>query len=269
MSGRGGAIRGILLRDALIFASYRWRPLTQALNTFLSLALFFFISKLVAPERIGVGNEAGYFAFAIVGVAFLPVLTAAVSTVPATVRGELMTGTFERLVVTPLGPVWAVLAMAIFPVAQAVITACLTVVLGSLVFGLDLAWETAWLAIGVAALASFAFLPFALLAVALVLFAKRAGAGTAYVVTAMSLTSGAFFPVSLLPWWLRWISEVQPLTPTLELLRRVLLGTPLTEPAWADVLRLVAFGAVLTPIGLVVLSATVRIGRRRGTLTEY
>jgi ABC-2 type transport system permease protein len=98
---------------------------------------------------------------------------------------------------------------------------------------------------------------------------KQAGSAAAFVATCLSLLAGAFFPVTLLPDWLEWMSEVQPLTPTLDLLRRVLVGNPLDSSAWVDVLKLMGFAVVLLPVAVMVLRRSIASSQRRGTITEY
>ncbi len=93
--------------------------------------------------------------------------------------------------------------------------------------------------------------------------------GAAYVVAAISLVAGFYFPPSLLPWWLEWASNVQPFTPAVELLRHLLVGQPLVHSAWVDVAKLLGFSAVLVPFGVAALVIAIERGRRSGTLTEY
>ena len=47
--------------------------------------------------------------------------------------------------------------------------------------------------------------------------------------------SSAFVPVDTLPSGLRWIAEHQPVTPVIETLRGLLIGTPIGADAWAAV----------------------------------
>ena len=204
-----------------------------------------------------------------VGLATIEVLTASLAAVPAAVRQELVSGTFERLVVVPLGPVGAIVAMAGFPILLSWLVGATTIAMGAVVFGLPLHWSTTPLALVVAVLASAAFLPFTLLVAAVVLLAKQAGAAAAFVTTALGLASGAFFPPSLLPGWIAWIADVQPLRPALELMRYALLDVPVDVGVADALARLVAFAAVGVPVGALVLSAVVARCRRRGTLTEY
>ncbi len=65
------------------------------------------------------------------------------------------------------------------------------------------------------------------------------------------------------------MSEVQPFTPALELIRHFLLGVPTLHPVAVDLLKLAGFAIVFALIGAVALRAAVRHCLRRGTITEY
>jgi ABC-type polysaccharide/polyol phosphate export permease len=136
------------------------------------------------------------------------------------------------------------------------------------VFGVDAKWSTVPAAIPVAVVGAMALGAIALLFAAMVVRFKQAP-GTAYVLAAISLVAGFYFPPSLLPWWLGWASDVQPFTPAVDLLRHLLVGQSLRYSAWADVGKLVGFSAALLPLGIAGLSLAIDRGRRLGTLTEY
>jgi ABC-type polysaccharide/polyol phosphate export permease len=248
-----------------VYLSYRWRLGTQYLGTLFSLAVFYYISRLV---RVGeFPSPDTYFSYAAVGVIILQVLQATLD-IPGSVRQELVAGTFERMAVSPFGPVLSMLSMFLFPIASAVVTMLVTFGLCVAVFGVDASWSTVPLAIPVAATGAVALGALALLFAGMVVRFKQAP-GSAYVLAAISLVAGFYFPASLLPGWLRWGSDVQPFTPAVDLLRHLLVGQSLTNPAWADVGKLVGFTVVLLPIGIAGLTLAVDRGRREGTLTEY
>lgn len=260
------ASAAIVRRDALLFVSYRLRFLAQGLAVLFTTVLFYYVSRLVQVEPF---DPDGYFGFVVAGLVTLELLTATLATMPAAVRSELVAGTFERVAVSPLGPRPAVVAMTIFPVLLSLCTGAATLLTATLLFGLDLDWPRALAAPAVAVLVACAFAPLAVAIAAAVLLFKQAGSAATFAVTGLSLASGAFFPVDLLPGWIRWIAETQPLTPSLELLRHVLLGSDIDGGPWLAVLKLVLFAAVLMPLALVLLDASVARCRRRGTLTEY
>jgi ABC-type multidrug transport system permease subunit len=259
------AAAGIFRRDMTVYFSYRWRLVTQYVGMLFSLAVFYYISRLVEVGEFQ--SPDAYFSYAAVGVIILQVLQSTLD-IPTAVRQELVAGTFERMAVSPFGPIASILSLFLFPMASAVVTMLVTVVLSALVFGVDLSWATIPAAVPVAIVGAAALGAIALLFAAMVVRFKQAP-GTAYVLAAISLVAGFYFPPSLLPWWLRWASDVQPFTPAVDLLRHLLVGQSLRYSAWEDVGKLVGFTAVLIPVGIAGLLVAIDRGRRRGTLTEY
>jgi ABC-type polysaccharide/polyol phosphate export permease len=262
---QAAAAAGLFRRDLTVYVSYRSRLVTQYVGVLFSLAIFFYISRLV---RVGpFPSPEAYFAYAAVGVIILQVLQSALD-VPTSVRQELVAGTFERIAVSPFGPVASILSLFLFPIASAVLTMLVTLVLTAILFGIDPSWSRVPLAVPVAMIGAVALGAVALLFVALIVRYKQAP-GAAYVLAAISLVAGFYFPASLLPWWLGWASEVQPFTPAVDLLRHLLVGQALRNSAWLEMGKLVGFSAVLLPLGVAALSIAIERSRRRGTLTEY
>ena len=200
------AAAGLFRRDATVYFSYRWRLVTQYVGVLFSLAIFFYISRLVRVDAFR--TPGSYFAYAAVGVMILQVLQSTLD-VPTTVRQELVAGTFERMAVSPFGPVASILSLFLFPLVSAVVTMLVTLALTALVFGLDPTWERVPLAVPVAAVGALALGAIALLFVAMVVRFKQAP-GAAYVLALISLVAGFYFPTALLPAWIRWSSAVQP-----------------------------------------------------------
>jgi ABC-2 type transport system permease protein len=263
----GSAAGAILRRDIALMLSYRFRVVAQVATTLFTLTLFYYISRLVSVETFASPDD--YFAFAVIGIITLQVVNATLLAPPAAMRQELVAGTFERLAVSPFGPVNGVISMLLFPLVQTLIIVAVTLAFAAAVFGLDLEWPSALLAAPVGILAALSFAPFGIAVLALVTVMKQAAATTSWIVAAMSLIAGLYFPVTLLPDWIQWSSDVQPLTPAVELMRNVLVGTPLTDPLWADLARLVGFAAVLTPAAMYLLGRAINVSRRRGTIIEY
>lgn len=257
---------GVVLRDARVAFSYRLRFAGHLLSACFSLTIFYYVSRLVVVEPFGAPDA--YFAFAVIGLIALQVLNSTLATPPGAARQELVAGTFEVAATSPYGIVGTLLASLVFPFLYTLAIAAGMLVFAALAF--DLALEpTAPLGLPVAVLAGLAFAPFGVALLAAMLVAKQALAGTTFVVAAITLVAGLYFPVELLPEWLRWASEVQPFTPAVELLRHLLVGSPLEDPWWAGVLRIAAFAAVLLPLSVALLAAAVRFAVRRGTLIEY
>jgi ABC-2 type transport system permease protein len=270
MSGlraHAAAAAAIVERDARLFMSYRLRPFGLLIGPVTTVALFYYVSRLVDAKELGASD--GYFAYVVIGIVALDVLTAALGGTPATLRQELVAGTFERQVVSGFGALAAVVAMMAFPLLLGLVVAVVTVVFAAAAFGMPVAWPEVLLAPPAALLGALAFAPFGILAVAAMLAVKQTLAGISIVLTGLSLFAGVYFPVRLLPEWTHWVADVQPLTPALDLLRTLMSTAPDTGSAWADAAKLVGFAAVLLPLSLWVLGRALLFGRRRGTITEY
>jgi ABC-2 type transport system permease protein len=258
---------GVLQRDWRIFISYRARFVTQLLSMIFTLTLFYYISRLVRVSEVGTADD--YYAFVVVGLIILQVLTSTMYNPPVIVQTELVAGTFERLLVSPFGPIAGLCSMLVFPFVYSLVSAAVMLMFAQIVFGLPVEWSTAALALPVAVIGTFAFSCFGVALVGTMLVFKQAIAGTNWIVALISLVAGLYFPVTLLPGWIEWTSEVQPFTPTVDLLRNVLVGTPLPDPAWQSVLKVLGFAAVLMPLALWLLKKTVAVSRRKATVLEY
>jgi len=92
------------------------------------------------------------------------------------------------------------------------------------------AWE--WL--GAAGMIALYILTITYLFAAIGLAAGSPEGANAYgfILLFLPYLSSAFVPVSTMPTWLQWISENQPVTPIIETIRGLLMGTPLGDSPW-------------------------------------
>ena len=256
----------IVQRDFRTALSYRFRFFSGIFSAFFSLTLFYYVSRLVRVDQFA--SSDAYYGFVVAGLVILQVLQSLLITPSASVRTELVAGTFERLAVSPFGAVRALAASMLFPFAYSLLMSFLMLAFAAAVFGLPVEWSTAPLAIPTFVLGALSFAPFGLVLVAAVVVWKQA-TGAAWVMAGITLLAGFYFPVALLPDWIEWTSNVQPFTPAVDLLRHLLIGIPLEDSAWSDVLRMAGFAAVLLPLSALALVAAIRTSRKRGTILEY
>lgn len=257
---------GIMHRDAILFFSYRTQVVSQFLGPLFTITLFYYISHLLTDKTIH--SPGGYFGFVIVGLVIVQILTISLGVMPVTVRQELVSGTIERFLVSAHGPVNGILGTMLFPLINAMLTGVLMLGLATIIFGLPLA-ATALLAVPVSLLGMLAFLPFAFILVAMVMAFKQITSATQFIIAGIAIVGGLYFPIAVLPDWIRWASEVQPFTPATDLLRHLLVDTPLAHSAAVDLLKLVGFIVVLLPAGFALLRIAIRYGQRSGTVAEY
>ncbi|GAA4342680.1 ABC transporter permease [Microbacterium rhizosphaerae] len=71
-------------------------------------------------------------------------------------------------------------------------------------------------------------------AIGLAAGSPEAASGYGFILLFLPYLSSAFVPVDTMPSWLQWVAQNQPITPIIETLRGLLMGTHLgTEPLWA------------------------------------
>lgn len=256
----------VMRRDFKLFLSYRGLIVSQVFAMFFTLTLFYYVSRLVKFGSFE--TPAQYYSFVVIGLVIMGVLQSTL-TVTSTLRQELVAGTFERFLISPFGAVAGMMSMLLFPFVQALVDALLMLGFGTLIFGIPVHWSTAPLAIPVAVMGALAFGALGLLFAAIVLIFKQAMTGASFVLAGISLIAGVYFPVTLLPSWVRWTSDVQPFTPAVDLLRHLLVDAPLREDAWISVTKLVGFAVVLIPVAILATRAALAVGQRKGTIIEY
>jgi ABC-2 type transport system permease protein len=261
------AALAVVKRDILVFRSYRLRFLGQVVAGFSTVAVTYYISRLVNVPPFREHDQ--YFAFAVIGLVIMEILFSTVGALPTHVRQELVAGTFERFVVSPFGASAGVLSMAVFPFMLALASGTITIAFAAIVFGMPIQWSTAALAVPLVILGCLSFAPFALLGAAAVIFVKQVQAGVNFVVLGIAFIAGFLFPVALLPGWIRWASDVQPFTPTVQLLRHVLAGTPMDGSAEMALLKVALAAVLLLPLATWALSLGIRQSQRQGTIIEY
>ena len=125
---------------------------------------------------------------------------------------ELLTGTFERIVISPVGPIGGVIAVAAFPVLYAISLAGLMLVAAAGIFGFPIHLGGIPAALAVSGLAALAFTCIGLLFIG-GLLAFKSAMGASWAIAGLSILGGVYFPLTLFPGWLRWAADVQPFTP--------------------------------------------------------
>jgi ABC-2 type transport system permease protein len=69
-------------------------------------------------------------------------------------------------------------------------------------------------------------------AIGLAASSPEAASGYGFILMFLPYLSSAFVPIDTLPAWLRWVAENQPLTPIIETIRSLLVGTDLGTSGW-------------------------------------
>ena len=265
-----GKLAAFVRRDLLIAWSYRLAFFTDVVNMAAQAFLFSLIGQLVEPEQLPKygGTHATYMEFVAIGMVLSFVIALLLSRVAGAIRQEQVIGTLESLLVTPTRTATIQIGSAAFEFLWIPIRASLFLLVIALGFGLD--FDPGGILPSLVLL--FAFLPFVwglglVSAGAMLTFRRGVGAGAAAML--LGFSSGAFFPIELLPAWLDWLAVVNPIAIALDGIREALLGGAGWAGAGAAMVTLVPLAALSLGIGVVAFRLALRRERRLGTLGLY
>lgn len=258
-------------REFFVATSYRFQFVFQLLSSIFLVATFYFVARLISPERLaeaGVATTADYFAFVLVGIAATTFLESTVTAFPERLRQTMTEGTLEMMIASPTRPVLVLGLPALWAFLFQALRSVFVLGFGVLLFGARLDVDLAATAV-VALCTAAAYSMLGLLSVACILVVKR-GDPVAWAVTqAAAVVGGAYFPIELLPSWLKTLALCLPMTYSYRALRATLLAGAGLGDVWRDVLVLLAFTAALLPAALVACRLAVRHAKRCGTVASF
>jgi ABC-2 type transport system permease protein len=258
-------------RDFLVAWSYRLSFLTGFLGLIGGALVFYFVGLMVDPASIPPvdGKQVSYLEFAVVGMALGGFLHLGLERVSAALRNEQLMGTLESLLSTPTTPVTVQVGSVLFDLIFIPVRMTILLTTLALVFGLGLQLD----GVPQALVILIFFMPFVwglgILAAAITLTFRRGAGIVALAVAGLTLISGLYFPVGLLPGWLTTAAEANPLAIAAESLREALLGGANWSTVGPDIAILTPLAIVSFLLGMVAFKLALRRERRLGTLGAY
>ena len=263
-------IAALIRAGWLAATSYRLGVIMSFGALILGVVPVFFVTRALQPTMASViaGEGDQFFAFIILGMTVLTVVSAALSALPTALQTGATTGTIEALLATPT-PVPTLLAgLAGYEVLYAILRASV-VLLAAVVMGAHVAWDRLGAVIPILLLVILAHIPIGIIAAAMVLAFRTQGPLPQLVFMLSTFLGGVYYPTHVIPGAISLISAAVPLTYGLRAIRVVLLeGKPLSAVT-GDLMALVGFALVLFVISTLSFQAALRYARRAGTLAQY
>lgn len=260
-----------LKRDLSQALSYRLSFLMQLGGIFFSVAIFYFLSQLfgsaVAPQLEDYGGD--YFSFVLIGLAFTGFLGLSLSNFASSIREGQMMGTLEIMLLSPTRLSAILLSSSLWAYLLTTLRVVVYLVVGALVFGASLSQANAVSAIVVMLLSIASFSGIGILSAAVVLLVKRGDPIAWLLGGASSLLAGVYYPVSVLPDWLEPLSRILPLTYALDAMRLAMLKGYSLYDLRFNVLVLLGFTVVLTPLAFLAFRRSLKRAKVEGSLTQY
>jgi len=273
MPGAAAALRheliglaGVFERNVYLVKRYIWWDVAFFLWTVANTLTIVFIAKgieagggTIDVDEVTTILLVGAVVWAYLGIIF-EILT-------ETVAWERWEGTIEYTFMAPLSRPIHLFGMGAFAIFYGVIRAVLLFGVVALFFSLDLAGANFAAALLVLLVASISFIGIGMMTAVLPLISPEKGTQLGFVAQGLLLVvSGVYYPVSVLPEWMQWLSVISPATYALDGIRDAIIDGAGVTDMWPNIWPLILIGMVSIPLGLEVFRRGERYAKKHGKL---
>jgi len=257
---------GIVERNTYLIRRFVWWEVAWFLYTVANTLTIVFIAKgaEAAGYQLDVNRETIVLLIGAVVWSYLGLLFEIVT---ETVAWERWEGTIEYTFMAPLSRPAHLLGMGAFAVVYGVLRTVLLFGVVSEFLDVTFVHADFGAAMVVLAASSFSFVGIGMMTAVLPLISPEKGTQLGFIAQGLLLViSGVYYPVSVLPQWMQWLSVVSPATYTLEGARKAVLDGTGVAGLWGDIWPLLLIGVLAIPAGLAVFAAGERYAKRHGRL---
>jgi ABC-2 type transport system permease protein len=253
---------GVVERNLYLTRRYFLWDLAFLLWTIANTLTIVFISRGIGLSE---AKENQFAAALLVGGVIWAFLGIIFEIVTETVAWERWEGTIEYTFMAPVSRPVHLIGMGVYAVLYGLVRAAAVFVAVVAFIGIHIPNANYSASIALLAIASVSFIGVGMMTAVLPLISPEKGTQLGFVAQGLMLVvSGVYYPVSVLPEWMQWISKISPATYALRGCRAsILYGTGLQ---WADVWPLLVIGAVSIPLGLAVFKSGERYAKKTGKL---
>ncbi len=261
----------VVIRGFYVWISYKTQVIFTVLGWLLPVFSYYFIGVMyknaVAPSLAAYGGS--YVAFMVIGVAFQGYVSSAFTTLSTRIRNEQLMGTLEYVLMSPTRLSSFLLYNAAWAFLLNSLNAALILGVGTFLLGVNFVHADIFGAALALILAILSNMGLGMASAGVIMITKQ-GNPISFLFTSVSnLLSGVFFPVAVLPIWLRYVSYMLPLTWSLDAIRYALLEG-YSVPALSFYLEILSLFTLITvPLGLLAFSLGFTKARKDGSLSQY
>lgn len=194
-------------------------------------------------------------------------LNSVFSNISEMITWERWEGTIEFTMMAPISRLTHMLGVSLFAIIYGILRTALF--LGALAIFFDISVSNANLggALLVILLGSLSFIGFGIMAAVLpLLFTERGEQMTFIISSILLLVSGVYYPISVLPGWMQFLSHASPATYVLTGMRATVLNGASTTSIFGSLWPMTLIGLVTIPLGMLVFISVERYAKRIGRL---
>jgi ABC-2 type transport system permease protein len=259
-------LAGVIERNVYLIKRYIWWDVAFFLWTVANTLTIVFIAKGI-PAVGGTIDVEKVTTILLVGAVIWAYLGIIFEILTETVAWERWEGTIEYTFMAPLSRPVHLIGMGLFAVGYGVVRAVLLFGVVAAFFGLHLPNADYGAAIVVLIVASISFIGIGMMTAVLPLISPEKGTQLGFVAQGLLLVvSGVYYPVSVLPQWMQYLSTISPATYALRGCRAAIIDGDGLTSLWSDIWPLLVIGVVAVPLGLWTFRTGERYAKKHGKL---
>ena len=258
-------------KDIRITLSYKFQFIFQFAQIFFSVAVIFFLDKMLegGPNKYLKAYGGDYFSFALIGLAVNSYLRAGLVTITNDIRQMMNQGTFEAVCAAPVKYMSLMIYSSLWQFLFETIRVSAYFALGFSLFNMKLQNPNIPAAILAMLLTAIAFLLLGTISCSILIIIKR-GDPINWIFSSLgALLAGTMFPVSVLPEWLGRIAMFMPLTHGLEAVRKTLLSSASVSDIANNLIALGGFVIFLLPISFYINKISMTAAKKCGAFVTH
>ena len=257
---------GVVERNIYLTRRYIWWDVAFMLWTIANTLTIVFIAKGIEATggTIDVNRATTTLLIGAVVWAYLGILFEFMT---ETVAWERWEGTIEYTFMAPLSRAMHLAGAGFFAVLYGLIRALILFLVVAFFFDLDMPDANFVAAFVVLVAGSVAFVGIGIMTAVLPLISPEKGAQLGFVAQGVLLVvSGVYYPVSVLPTWMEWVSVISPATYALDGIRDAILDGQGLGTMWDEIWPLLVIGVVAVPLGLAIFRRGEQYAKKHGKL---
>jgi ABC-2 type transport system permease protein len=257
---------GIVERNTYLIRRFAWWELAWFLYTVANTLTIVFIAK--GAQAGGAQLDVNKLTIILlIGAVVWSYLGLIFEIVTETVAWERWEGTIEYTFMAPVSRSAHLFGMGAFAVAYGVVRTMLLFVVVAAFLSVQFHDPNFVSAMVILGISSISFIGIGTMTAVLPLISPEKGTQLGFIAQGLLLVvSGVYYPVSVLPQWMQWISVISPATYTLDGARKAILEGAGVTALWSDIWPLLVIGVVAIPLGLWVFNRGERYAKRHGRL---
>jgi ABC-2 type transport system permease protein len=205
--------------------------------------------------------------YLLIGTAIWTYIAVCFDNVTEIVTVEKWEGTIEYTFMAPVSRFAQMMGACAYAVLHGLLMTAIQLIVMAFFFHLDFSHANLISVVVLMLLGSLSFIGFGIMAAVLPMLFTERGAQMAYIIRAiLLLVSGVYYPISVLPEWMRPIARISPATYVLDGLRSALMRSAPIWSMWDHVIYLIVAGIISIPIGMWIFQRAERYAKRTGKL---